>query len=111
MSMLRMRACGCGERRSLQWTMRGREMSSAKRVCPVTLARGSTRRGGGGRVRGAEEFAVDHAGKGNVIGEAGLPGDFGAGIHAAAWMANYAEFAIISVGLFLWGIFLLRHRR
>src|SRR6266849_4764199 len=44
--MLRMRACGCGERRSLQCTMRGRKMSSAKRVWPVTLARASTRRRG-----------------------------------------------------------------
>src|SRR6202158_2230132 len=63
------------------------------------------------RARGAEEGAGDQAGEGKVSGEAGLPGDFGAGIHVAAWMANYAEFAIISVGLFLWGIFLLRHRR
>src|SRR5215471_12987070 len=41
-----MRACGCGERKSLQCAMRGREMSSANRVCPVTFARPSTRRRG-----------------------------------------------------------------
>src|SRR5436309_3080989 len=41
-----MRACGCGERRSLQNAIRGRKMSSAKRVWPVTFARASTRRRG-----------------------------------------------------------------
>jgi hypothetical protein len=61
------------------------------------------------RVRGAEKFAVDHAGKGNVIGEASLAGDFGAGVDAAAWVADYAKVAIISVG-FLWRSFWFRHR-
>src|SRR5437899_3111063 len=41
-----MRACGWGDRRSLQCTMRGRGISSANRVWPVTLARASTRRRG-----------------------------------------------------------------
>jgi hypothetical protein len=43
-SMERMRACATFERRSLQWSIRGRTRSSAKRVCPVTLAAPSTRR-------------------------------------------------------------------
>jgi hypothetical protein len=47
------------------------------------------------RVRGAQELAVGHAGKGNVVGEAGLAGDFGAGVYAAAGVADYAEIAII----------------
>jgi hypothetical protein len=63
------------------------------------------------RVRGAEKFAVDHAGKGNVVGEASLPGDFGAGVDAAAWVADYAKVAIISVGFFRWRSFWFRHRR
>src|SRR5712692_5728892 len=41
-----MRACGCGERSSLQCAIRGRKMSSAKRVWPVTFARASTLRRG-----------------------------------------------------------------
>ncbi len=47
------------------------------------------------RVRGAQELAVGHAGKGNVVGEAGLAGDFGAGVYAAAGVADYAEIAVI----------------
>src|SRR5262249_43803653 len=39
-------ACGRAERSSLQWVIRGSEMSSAKRVWPVTFARASTRRRG-----------------------------------------------------------------
>src|SRR5688572_16901914 len=39
-------ACGCGLRSSRMCSMRGRTMSSAKRVWPVTLARPSTRRRG-----------------------------------------------------------------
>src|SRR6267378_7947098 len=62
MSMLRMRACGCGERRSLQWTMRGREMSSAKRVWPVTLARASTRRRGWPITWRSPSYALDFSG-------------------------------------------------
>src|SRR6266404_5163437 len=62
------------------------------------------------RVRRAKEFAMRHAGKGNVVGEAGLPGDFGASIHAAARATDYAEFAVVSVGFPTWRIF-LRHRR
>jgi len=54
---------------------------------------------------------VGHAGKGNVVGEAGLAGDFGAGVYAAAGMADYAEIAIVCAGFFWWRIFLLRHRR
>src|SRR5216684_5681452 len=41
-----MRAWGCGDRSSLQCAIRGRKMSSAKRVCPVTFARASTLRRG-----------------------------------------------------------------
>src|SRR5713226_2467571 len=41
-SMERMRACGCGERSSRAKAMRGRTRSSAKTVCPVTLAAAST---------------------------------------------------------------------
>src|ERR1700730_16579128 len=59
MSMLRMRACGCGERKSLQCAMRGREMSSANRVCPVTLARASTRRRAWPITRRSPSFPLD----------------------------------------------------
>jgi hypothetical protein len=45
----------------------------------------------GVRVRGAEEFAMHHAGEGNVVGVAGLASDSGAGIHAATRFADYAE--------------------
>src|SRR5256885_3313584 len=41
-----MRACGTVERRSFMWSMPGKDQSSAKRVCPVTRARPSTRRSG-----------------------------------------------------------------
>src|SRR5690242_2246201 len=41
-----MSACACGERRSFMCSMRGSTRSSAKRVCPVTFARPSTRRRG-----------------------------------------------------------------
>src|SRR6266478_9488568 len=41
-----MRACAWGERSNFMCSMRGRTMSSAKRVWPVTLARPSTRRRG-----------------------------------------------------------------
>ncbi len=54
---------------------------------------------------------MDHAGKGNVVGEPGLAGDFGAGVHAAAGVTDYAEIAIVSVGFFRWRIVLLRHGR
>jgi len=63
------------------------------------------------RVRGAQEFAVDHAGKGNVVSEAGLAGDFGAGVYAAAGVADYAEIAIVCTGFFWRKIFLLWHMR
>src|SRR5258705_5501967 len=39
-----MRACGCVLRKSLQYSMRGKARSSAKRVAPVTLATASTLR-------------------------------------------------------------------
>src|SRR5687767_16015953 len=45
-SIALMSACGCGERKSFMCSMRGSTMSSANRVCPVTLARPSTRRRG-----------------------------------------------------------------
>jgi hypothetical protein len=51
------------------------------------------------RVRRAKHFAMRHAGKGNVVRETGLSRDFGASVHPAAGVANYAQFAIISVGL------------
>src|SRR2546427_4426971 len=41
-----MRAWGRGDRRNVQWSVRGSTMSSAKRVWPVPLARASTRRRG-----------------------------------------------------------------
>src|SRR5229473_126173 len=59
--MLRICAWGCGERSSLQYAMRGREMSSAKRVCPVTLARASTRRRGTPITRSSLPFASEFA--------------------------------------------------
>ena len=37
-----MRACATFERRSLQWSIRGRKTSSANFVCPVTFAAAST---------------------------------------------------------------------
>src|SRR6267378_4983901 len=46
MSIFRMRACGCGDRNSLQCAILGKKMSSANRVCPVTFARASTLRRG-----------------------------------------------------------------
>jgi hypothetical protein len=52
---------------------------------------------------------VGHAGQGNVVGEAGLAGDFGARIHAAACVADYAEIAIVSATFFRRRIVLLRH--
>src|SRR5688500_10464379 len=42
MSMERISACGVVARRILQWSIRGRNRSSAKRVRPVTLATAST---------------------------------------------------------------------
>jgi hypothetical protein len=54
---------------------------------------------------------MNHTGKGNVVGEAGLAGDFGAGVYAAAGMADYAEIAIVCAGFFRWKIFLLWHMR
>jgi len=52
---------------------------------------------------------MNHAGQGNVVGEASLPGDFGTGVDAATRAADYAEIPVVSVGLFLWRIFLFRH--
>jgi hypothetical protein len=46
---------------------------------------------------GAKQLAVNHAGKGNVVGEASLPGHFGAGVHAAARMADHAKMAVVPV--------------
>ncbi len=63
------------------------------------------------RVRGAQELAVHHARKGNVVGEASLASDFGACVYAPARMADYAEIAIASVGFLVWRIALVRHRR
>src|SRR4051812_39681936 len=44
--MFLMRACGSQERSSLQWSMRGRIMSSANFVWPVHFCRASTLRKG-----------------------------------------------------------------
>jgi hypothetical protein len=62
-------------------------------------------------MRGAQEFAMNHTGKGNVVGETRLAGDFGARVYAAAGMADYAEIAIVCAGFFRWKIFLLWHMR
>src|SRR5712672_1606366 len=62
------------------------------------------------RVRGAQEFAVEHAGKGNVVGEASLPGDFGAGVDAAARAADHAELAVALGRFLLRRILWLRHK-
>src|SRR2546428_740205 len=43
-SIRTMRACGCGLRSSLQYSMRGRDRSSANLVVPITLAVASTLR-------------------------------------------------------------------
>jgi hypothetical protein len=48
-------------------------------------------------MRGAQEFAVGHAGEKNVIGKAGLAGDFGAGVHAAAGNADDAQLATVGL--------------
>src|SRR5882724_10306097 len=45
-SMCLIKACGTGLRRSLANSIRGRTMSSAKRVCPMHFARASTLRNG-----------------------------------------------------------------
>src|SRR6202790_325270 len=65
-------------------------------------------------MRGAEEFAMGHAGKKDIVGVAGLAGDFGAGVDAAAGLADNAQF--VGVGGFDgscvgsgWRIFLDRH--
>ena len=57
------------------------------------------------RMRGAQQFAMGHAGKGNVVGEAGLTSDFGARIYAAACMADYTEIAVVSRLAFVSGGF------
>jgi hypothetical protein len=49
----------------------------------------------GVRMRGAQEFAVGHAREKDVVSEAGLAGDFGAGVYAAAWDADDAEFLAV----------------
>src|SRR5258707_15500751 len=53
-----MRACGCGDRNSLQCAMRGKKMSSANRVWPVTLARPSTLRRGMPITRSSSRLAL-----------------------------------------------------
>src|SRR6266566_3087407 len=58
-SIFRMRAWGCGDRSSLQCAIRGRKMSSAKRVWPVTFARASTRRRGTPITRNSCPFAFE----------------------------------------------------
>src|SRR5258705_488109 len=60
-------------------------------------------------MRRAQEFAVEHAGKGNVVGEARLPGDFGAGVYSAAGVADYAEIAVALGRFLLRRILWLRH--
>jgi len=60
-------------------------------------------------VRRAQQLAMHHAGKGNVVGESGLPGDLGASVNAATRAADYAEIAAVSVGFVLWRILLFRH--
>jgi len=65
----------------------------------------------GVRVRGAQEFAVRHTRKGNVISEARLAGNFRARVYASARPADYAEISLVSVGFCLWRICWLRHRR
>ncbi len=65
----------------------------------------------GVRVRGAQEFAVRHTRKGNVISEARLTGNFRARVYASARPADYAEISLVSVGFCLWRICWLRHRR
>jgi hypothetical protein len=62
-------------------------------------------------VRGAQEFAVGHAREKNVVSEAGLAGDFGAGVDAAARDADDAKFISVCRDLFRWlfrQIFLIR---
>src|SRR5258706_9442327 len=53
-----MRACGCGDRNSLQCAMRGKKMSSANRVWPVTFARPSTLRRGMPITRSSSRLAL-----------------------------------------------------
>src|ERR1700733_8717694 len=43
------------------------------------------------RMRRAQQFAVRHARKCDVVGETSLAGDFGARVHAAAGDADYAQ--------------------
>ncbi len=42
-------------------------------------------------MRRTKQFAVEHSRKDDVVGVAGLPGDFGAGVDPAAGFANDAE--------------------
>ena len=54
---------------------------------------------------------MSHAGEKNVVGKAGLAGDFGAGVYAAARDADDAEFFSVGLGILRWtirGIFLIR---
>ena len=51
------------------------------------------------RMRGAEELAVEHAGENDVVGKAGLAGDFGAGVDAAAGFADDTEIFGIGRGV------------
>jgi hypothetical protein len=55
-------------------------------------------------MRGAQEFAVGHAREKDVVSEAGLAGDFGAGVYAAAWDADDAEFLAVGRGILFWTI-------
>src|SRR5260370_8230610 len=54
-----MRAWGCGDRSSLQCAIRGRKISSAKRVWPVTFARASTLRRGTPITRRSSALAIE----------------------------------------------------
>jgi len=52
-------------------------------------------------MRGAQEFAVGHAGEKNVVGKTSLASDFGASIDAAARDADDAKFFAVGLRVFL----------
>jgi hypothetical protein len=63
-------------------------------------------------MRRAEKFAMGHAGKKDVVGVAGLAGDFGAGVDATTGLADYAEVFGVWRDCFGgcgWRIFLVGH--
>jgi hypothetical protein len=54
----------------------------------------------GVRMRGAQKFAMGHARQEDIVGEARLAGNFGAGVHPAARDADDAQFPGVGLRIF-----------